>query len=62
MNGKTSIVHGQKGEKMYRKLLWIGLGILTSWQIVLHSVEVVQRWISNTDQCVESVGERKEDA
>ena len=35
------------------ELLWIGLGILTSVQIIEHSIEVVQRWICE---------ERKEDA
>lgn len=35
------------------ELLWIGLGILTSVQIIMHSIEVVQRWICE---------ERKENA
>ena len=35
------------------KLAWIGLGIMTSYQIALHAVEIITGWIQ---------AERKEDA
>ena len=36
----------QKEEKMtLEKLAWIGLGILTSFHIALHAVEIILGWI-----------------
>lgn len=45
------------------KLAWIGLGIMTSYQIALHAVEIIIGWIQSEkqSQIIATDGERKED-
>ena len=55
----------QKEEKMtLEKLAWIGLGILTSFHIALHAVEIILGWIraEKQSQIIATEGERREDA
>lgn len=56
-----SIVRGEKGEKMrLEKLAWIGIGILTSYHIALHAVEIIIGWIraEKQAQIIANDGER----
>lgn len=46
------------------KLAWIGFGILTSFHIVLHAVEIILGWIraEKQSQIIATEEERREDA
>lgn len=56
-----SIVRGEKGEKMrLEKLAWIGFGIMTSYHIALHAVEIIIGLIraEKQSQIIANDGER----
>lgn len=48
----------------FEKLAWIGLGIMASYQIALHAVEIITGWIraEKQSQKIATEEERRKDA
>lgn len=42
-----------------KELAWIGLGILVSWDILMHSFEIIQGWAKPQINTIENADEEK---
>lgn len=42
-----------------KDLAWIGMGILVSWDILMHSFEIIQVWVKSQMNTIENADEEK---